>query len=168
MNIPWQNYSEYSPEEKLWIERARAFLIPCVLAAIICLTSSCNSDPVYAEVVDLNTIRTIESSGNPFAVSKTGAVGLYQIMPCVLQEYNSFNKTNYSRADLFNPKINETIARWYLIKRIPQMLKHYGKAITTTNCIIAYNAGVRAVIKGYTPKETKNYLAKYQRLARAK
>lgn len=120
-----------------------------------------------AEVVDLNTIQQIESAGNPNAVGLTGDIGLYQITPCVLEEYNTFNKANYSRIDLFNPIINEQIARWYLTRRIPQLLRRYGKKVNTRNCIIAYNAGIRAVIRSYCPKTTKNYLAKYKRLVKA-
>ena len=150
----WQREPE-SPRDNFII-----ILIALILAGIIIF----GVKTARAEVVDLNTIKQIESAGNPLAVSRTGAVGLYQIMPCVLSEYNQFNKSNHSRPDLFNPAVNEKIAKWYLEVRIPQMLKHYGKAITTTNCITAYNAGIRAVVKGYLPKETANYLQKYARL----
>ena len=150
----WQREPE-SPRDDFII-----ILIALVLAGIIIF----GVKTARAEVVDLNTIKQIESAGNPLAVSRTGAIGLYQIMPCVLSEYNSFNKSNHSRPDLFNPLVNEKIAKWYLTKRIPQMLRHYGKAINTTNCLIAYNAGIRAVVKGYLPKETKNYLLRYAKL----
>lgn len=153
-------YQQKDPQEGF------GFIVAVIIFAI--LATLIYANVARAEVVDLDTIRQIESSGNPLAVSKTGACGLYQIMPCVLQEYNQFNKTNYSRLDLFNPKTNEKIANWYLNKRIPQMLRHYGKEVNTNNCIIAYNAGIRAVVKGYLPKETKNYLNKYARLARTK
>jgi soluble lytic murein transglycosylase-like protein len=122
---------------------------------------------VRAEVVDLNIVKQIESAGNPLAVSRTGAIGLYQIMPCVLSEYNTFNKANHSRPELFNPQVNAKIAKWYLEVRIPQMLRHYGKEVNTSNCLIAYNAGIRAVVKGYLPRETANYLKKYARLTNA-
>jgi len=118
----------------------------------------------HADIVDLKIIAQIESSNNPLAVSHCGAVGTYQIMPVVLSEYNTFNKTNFSRSNLFSAEINEKIAKWYLGKRIPQMLRHYGKAVTTTNCITAYNAGIRAVVKGYLPEETRRYLKKYAKL----
>ena len=144
-----------SPKEKFWI-----ILIALVLFGVLIFSIK----TARAEVVDLNTIKQIESAGNPLAVSRTGAIGLYQIMPCVLAEYNLYNKVNLQRVDLFNPLVNEQIAKWYLTKRIPQMLRHYGKAITTTNCITAYNAGIRAVVKGYLPRETANYLQKYARL----
>jgi len=36
----------------------------------------------------------------------------------------------------------------------------------SNKCSNQYNAGIRAVVKGYLPRETKNYLAKYARLAK--
>ena len=116
----------------------------------------------FAQEVDLKIIAKIESAFNPLAYNpKTQAIGLYQITPIVLREYNQFNKTNYTKKDVFNPVINEKIARWYLFVRIPQMLKYYKKEVNLRNIIIAYNAGIRAVVKGYLPKETREYLRKY-------
>ena len=165
MSDPYFNF--YSKQEQKRFHSA-IILIVCIIGALfICLFSSCQATPARAEV-DLSIIQQIESSGNPKAVSRVGAIGLYQIMPCVLQEYNQFNKTNYTRSDLFNPQINEQIAKWYLTKRIPQMLRHFGKEINTRNCIVAYNAGIRAVVKGYLPKETARYLVLYKNLRLAK
>jgi len=122
--------------------------------------------PTFAfgqDIINLKIIAKIESNFNPLAYNpKTQAIGLYQITPIVLQEYNQFNKTNYTKKDVFNPVINEKIARWYLFMRIPQMLKYYKREVNLRNIIIAYNAGINAVIKGYLPKETKEYLRKYE------
>ena len=117
----------------------------------------------FAQEVDLKIIAKIESAFNPLVYNpKTQAIGLYQITPIVLKEYNQFNKTNYTQKDLINPVINEKIARWYLFVRIPQMLKYYKKEVNLRNILVAYNAGIKAVIKGYLPKETKEYLRKYE------
>ena len=108
MSDPYFNF--YSKQEQKRFHSA-IILIVCIIGALfICLFSSCQATPARAEV-DLSIIQQIESSGNPKAVSRVGAIGLYQIMPCVLQEYNQFNKTNYTRSDLFNPQINEQIAK---------------------------------------------------------
>jgi hypothetical protein len=122
--------------------------------------------PTFAfsqDIVNLKIIAKIESNFNPLAYNpKTQAIGLYQITPIVLQEYNQFNKTNYTKKDVFNPIINEKIARWYLFMRIPQMLKYYKKEVNLRNILVAYNAGIKAVVKGYIPKETREYLRKYE------
>ena len=115
------------------------------------------------DIINLKIIAKIESNFNPLAYNKkTQATGLYQITPIVLKEYNQFNHTNYIQKDLINPIINEKIARWYLFVRIPQMLKYYKKEVNLRNILVAYNAGIKAVVKGYLPKETKEYLKKYE------
>ena len=123
--------------------------------------------PVYAEQVNLKIISYIESHNNPMAYNRhSQASGQYQIMPILLKEYNNFNKTNYTLRDLFNTKINEQIAYWYLEKRIPQLLRHYKKEITIDNILICYNAGIGNLLKGNIPIETKNYIKKYKQLSK--
>lgn len=115
-----------------------------------------------AETIDMNVIIQIESSNNPVAYNtSTDARGLGQITPICLKEYNQFNKASHQPRDLFNPLINKQIMSWYLTKRIPQMLRYYNKKVTVKNCIIAYNAGIKAVVKGYLPKETRRYINRY-------
>lgn len=128
-----------------------------VLAVLLTLQS-----PVWAEI-DLSRIAQIESSGNPLAFnSRSKARGLYQITPICLKEYNSFHKAKYGPQDLFNPKVNEQIASWYLNVRIPKMLRYFGRADTTENRIICYSAGISYVVSGKPiPSETKQYLKKY-------
>jgi len=113
--------------------------------------------------VNLETIKQIESSGNPRAYNKTShARGLYQITPIVLKDYNIYNKPRYNPADLFTPAVNLKIAGWYLNVRIPQMLRYYNKPICINNILIAYNAGINYVVKGKKlPAETINYINNY-------
>ena len=115
-------------------------------------------------VIDMDIIKTIESNNNPNAVSPAGAIGLYQIMPITLEDYNQMNKKKYTAEQLFNPQVNKNIAEWYITKRIPQMLKHYKLPVNTNSILHAYNAGIGNVVKGVLPKETKNYLTKYNQL----
>jgi len=114
--------------------------------------------------LDLSIIKQIESSGNPLAYNKSShARGLFQITPICLKEYNNFHTEQYDLSDLFNPIINEKIAAWYLEKRIPQMLKHFGKDVSLENILISYNAGVSYVVSGKPlPLETVNYIKKYK------
>lgn len=114
--------------------------------------------------IDMLAIQQIESGGRAWVIAKDGSVGLYQLMPCVLAEYNRFHGTWWTMKDLLDPRLNYVIAAWYLTCRIPAMLTAYGKPVTTRNVIIAYNAGIRAVVCGYVPKTTRAYLAKYARL----
>jgi hypothetical protein len=134
-------------------------IISLLYIALIMLVGS-----AQANQIDMAAIKHIESRGNARAVSRTGAVGLYQIMPCVLKEYNQFNRITYSRRDLFNPAVNEAIARWYLTVRIPQMLRAYRIPVTTNNILHAYNAGVGNLKRGIMPRETKNYIQRYNKL----
>ena len=119
----------------------------------------------YADSININLtiIKTIESSGDPNAFNRSsGARGLYQITPIVLKEYNSINKTQYTINDLFDSDINTMIAKWYLTKRIPQMLRYFKKPITINNVLISYNAGINYVVKELPlPSETRQYIRKY-------
>ena len=110
----------------------------------------------------MGRISSIESSNNSKAYNrKSGARGLYQITEICLKDYNQFHKVKYTSQDLFIPEINEKIARWYLEKRIPQMLRYYNIPVTTDNILWAYNAGIGKVVKGVMPDETKDYIKKY-------
>lgn len=121
-----------------------------------------NGDTV---VIDMDIIKSIESGGNPYAISSVGARGLYQIMPITLREFNNFNETSYTVDDLFNSEINSNIANWYMFERIPQMLRHFKKPVTLRNILWAYNAGIGNVVKDRMPDQTKNYIQKYERLS---
>jgi soluble lytic murein transglycosylase-like protein len=69
-------------------------------------------------------------------------------------------------SDLYDVKLNKKVAVWYLTRRIPQMLRAKGKPVTVENILIAYNAGIGRVVKGIKPSETRQYLKKYQKLAK--
>ena len=119
--------------------------------------------------VNLDTIKQIESSGNPDAISFRGAKygrGLYQISEVCLADYNQFagHVFTFYPKDLFNPKINEMIAKWYLTKRIPAMLRHYNKEVTVENVLWAYSAGIGRVVEGVMSSETKEYIFLYKNL----
>jgi hypothetical protein len=49
-------------------------------------------------------------------------------------------------------------------KRIPQLLNHYGVQDNERNRLIAYNAGIKTLIKGSKLKqETTDYINKYEK-----
>lgn len=118
--------------------------------------------------VDIDTIIQIESSGNPNAYNKgSQARGLMQITPICLKEYNSFNRASFNLSDLFVPEINIKIGTWYINKRIPQMLRYYKIEDTINNRLIAYNFGIGNLKNGVPlPKETRDYIKKYERRAK--
>ncbi len=78
------------------------------------------SDRVVGEnkIIDskfVNAIISIESNWNPLLVSHKGAIGLMQLMPETLMEWNKYHpKEKYNLENLFNPKINKKIGTWYL------------------------------------------------------
>ena len=124
--------------------------------------------PCSAQEIDINAIIQIESSGNPLAYNKRSqARGLMQITPICLDDYNGNGGVIFSvrTEELFDPKINIMIGKWYLNYRIPQMLNYYGYPDTIENRLIAYNAGISFVVKGWAlPKETRDYIKKYRKL----
>lgn len=119
-----------------------------------------------AMALDMNRIAHIESSGNPAAVSRAGAIGLFQVMPIVVADYNAratgFGGRKYLVRDMFSAYHNTRVASWYLNVRIPQMLRHYGLRVSDRNILIAYNAGINVLVKKKPlPTETVQYLKKY-------
>lgn len=146
----------------------KRYVIMFLIATVILVCAVC-VNKARAEEVNLDIIAQIESSGDPRAYNpNTDARGLYQITPICLKEYNNHHRNSpiLSANALFCPEISRKVAEWYLTVRIPQMLSYYHKSNTVRNCIIAYNAGIRAVVKSYLPEETEQYLKKYARLAK--
>lgn len=85
-----------------------------------------------------------ESSMNPNAKSSQEAIGLYQIRPVALAEYNQRNKTNYTQNDLRNPSINTIVRDWtinFLSKR-PWVTKgNPSDQVKLSKIYAAYNWG---------------------------
>ncbi|MFA5094909.1 MAG: lytic transglycosylase domain-containing protein, partial [Candidatus Omnitrophota bacterium] len=116
-------------------------------------------------LIDRSIIERIESRGDPSAVSPRGAVGLRQIMPCCLQDFNEGTGKTYTMADMTDPAKNREVSDWYFDVRIPQLLTSNGLAVTQENILRAYNQGVGGLASGAYPEETQNYVAAYRRLA---
>lgn len=133
-----------------------------ILASLICVSV------VKAEEINLSIIATIESNNNPNAYNKTSkAVGMYQITPICLKDYNQLNKNQFQLSEMFEPNKAKIVANWYLNKRIPQLLRHYRIIDTIDNRLWAYNAGIGRVVKNIKPLETRNYIIKYHKLERS-
>lgn len=88
-----------------------------------------------------------ESSFNPYAVSRKGAVGIMQLMPETAQKYGVYNR--------YNVDLNLEAG----IKHLKYLYQKYNKNLPLT--LAAYNAGEEAVkkYKGIPPyKETRTYI----------
>ena len=118
-----------------------------------------------APSVDMVKIATIESHNDPSAYNRaSGAIGLCQITPVSLEDFNRAHRTTYPIKNLWDGQFNIMVADWYANIRIPQMLRAYHIKDTVKNRLWAYNAGIGRVRHGIMPKETREYVKKYNAL----
>lgn len=93
-----------------------------------------------------------ESNFNPNALGDThlqgGAIGLMQIRPPALADYNRANGTSYAHAKMYDPRLNIEVGAWYL----GQLVKRNG----LTAGMEMFNVGEAGYKKGI--RNTK-YLA---------
>ena len=152
---------------------------------LTCIVLLCCTSLSWAEVdwdLLVACVIEVESGGNPNAVSNAGAIGLMQITPIVLQEWNQYQKSLqinlyydersrlmmyknlYKKKNLFDSSINYEIGTWYLYR-----LQYHYKC-PTIECILAgYNGGITRLKKNNwdiskMPKETKEYVKKVMKL----
>lgn len=136
-----------------------------LLAVLMLWTVSARAESSIPVFVNMEVIKQIESSGNADAYNPAGnAYGWFQITPICLADFNKANNEHYTVKELFNPQINSRVAYWYFEIRLPQLLGHFGIVDSVHNRIIAYNAGIKRLMKGELPQETKNYLSRYDKL----
>jgi hypothetical protein len=148
------------------------FEVIALIALLLLVLSLLFGNKARAQVcpaIDLSIISQIESSNNPLAYnSRSGACGAFQVTQVCLNDYNAYNSPQIAKKALFSTPMGRKVADWYLNKRIPQLLKHYKLPDTLDNRLVCYNAGIGKLCKGIIPQESKNYIKKYQRLAKAR
>ena len=137
------------------------------IAAVIISIILCFCVVAFAEEINFDKLLVavvqVESSGRPYVVSKAGAVGLAQITPIVIKEYQD-NGGNLTLSDMFVPEHNLTVAKWYLLR-----LYHYYKCDTIEKIAMAYNFGITRCKRNNfdlskTCRETRNYVKKVRDL----
>src|SRR6202171_2266250 len=117
-------------------------------AAICQAASRHNVDPSLVRAV----IR-VESNFNPNAVSRTGAMGLMQLMPQTARQLNVVNP--------FDPQQNVDAC----VLHLKRLMESYGGDVKLT--LAAYNAGAGAVARSAgVPhfRETRNYVRRITQL----
>lgn len=170
IHTPKEDWQVKEIEEGLSRVNVFGYLTAVILfVALILLFLFCNkaqAQNIPCPAVDLDIIATIESSNNPLAYNKkSGAVGMYQITPICLKEYNAYHRgKEIALNGLYSPQVARLVADWYINHRIPQMLRFYGLNDNITNRLWGYNAGIGRVKQGFMPEETRNYIAKYERM----
>lgn len=137
-----------------------------VLLAIMA-TDLENDLPGEMHKLDFVKLARIESSMNPEAYNKkTKATGLFQITPVVVKEYNERFKTSLTLENMKSITISTRVAIWYADHRIPQILRYYKRPVTTQTILWCWNAGIGKYLKGIMPEETREFINKYNKLAR--
>lgn len=122
--------------------------------------------------IDVDKVILNESSGDPLKYNpNSGARGIMQVTPIALQDWNQIHPNRqYGLRDLFNEQINMEVGKWYLQKRVPELLKSKGTPVTRDNVLAGYNWGANAVSKWAgrkgrfeeLPDETQDYLLRYE------
>lgn len=126
-------------------------------------------------VINMGAIIQIESSGNPNAESPVGCRGLCQIAKDTWYECTDRMGVAWSwDDDAWDPGCNRAVGNYYLNKRIPAMLNHYGIQDTIQMRLGAYNWGIGNLVRewnqhghgwiNHAPQETVDYIRKYSRI----
>jgi len=73
---------------------------------------------------------------------KHHAVGLFQITKGVVKDYNTTHDTSYTKSGMLDPRVNATIAAWYLSEKvIPKFQVEWNNAKQIAIIAQAWNSG---------------------------
>lgn len=151
----------YKTHESNTIGIVMGIVVFLTLLTILTLIAGCawaSSD------VDMTVITEIESGGNVNGYNRSShARGLCQITPVVLAEYDATFHSHHNVDELYIGQFNLLVGDYYMNFKIPRYLKHYHIKDTVRNRLIAYNCGIRCLVRNRTPpKETIEYVLKYE------
>jgi len=172
-------------------------LITALILFLLCLWLASAIRVEGADEIDWDrlvaAIIKVESNGNSNAIGSSGEIGLMQVSPIVLLEYNEVND-NYvypiyyipkgvdrlpyleklfrklSLEQLYEPNINKYVGTWYLHR----LKDHYLKEnYTIERLLAAYNGGITRLRKvnydvSKMPKSTRRYVKKVMALYKEK
>jgi len=117
---------------------------------------------------DIKYLAIIESGLNPRAVSRVGAMGLWQFMPATGREYKLY--VNNYMDDRMDPELATEAAVKYL-KALHRMFGDWEVALAAYNCgpgnvrkAIRRSGGKKTFwgIYNYLPRETRSYIPQFQ------
>lgn len=137
----------------------------CLFIASLMLIGGCLvAKPAHAADIDMNKIAMIESSGCKQKIGKfEHARGCWQVTSPALADWNQAHpREQYRLEQMLNDRLCLKVASWYMNVRIPQMIRAYGKPVSTKSILVAYNAGIKYVRFDLPlPTKTISYLNKY-------
>lgn len=107
-------------------------------------------------------IITVESAGNPYAVSYAGAIGLMQVKPIAAKEVLGWRPT---RSQLMNPFFNVMVGLRYY-KWLQQEMK--GRHQASFHALVAYNMGIYRYRSHYHASYNPQQYIYVQKIMRAK
>lgn len=177
-----QRYADYLLEHKLksrWIKGKRRYWVDIPLVQQFKQVAAQQYLPYVAqaasrygvdEALILALIET-ESSFNPFAVSRSHAYGLMQVMPNTAGRdyFQRIKKNDHrpSRQFLFNAQNNIEVGSGYLSILRDVYLRGIRDPLTQEYCMIAaYNGGAGQLLRSFD-RDTKKAIAKINRLTPA-
>ncbi|WP_187308783.1 transglycosylase SLT domain-containing protein [Buchnera aphidicola] len=101
----------------------------------------------------IKSIIYVESSGNPYAKSKSNAIGLMQIKPSAagMEVYRLNGKKGQpSIKELYNPKININIGTAYISFLEKRLMNIKNKDVMRYATIVSYVNGTSALLKTFS------------------
>ena len=139
------------------------FLFAVLVTLLLLLALSYWIEQARADEIDeiLPYLIEAESGGDPHAIGDNGEVGLCQISPITLIEYNNLHgSATFHYEDLFDEVTNRVIATWYL-----RRLRDHYKCEILEQILTAYNWGIGNLKKANydinkAPESTKEYIRK--------
>jgi soluble lytic murein transglycosylase-like protein len=139
-------------------------ILSILFTFLIAVPAQASAQP-RKDIPDMKIISRIESSNDPGAIGKLDEVGLFQLRPAVLADFNRVHSTTYPRQDLFDATLNHRIAVWYM-----NWIAARPGVNSTEDMIIAWNWGIgnyrNWVASGRAPSDlpavTWAYLKKYR------
>ena len=160
-NYPYfRNVRQWERVSQKWSPKPWIFILAVIFLLLFIALA-------FAQEVNLDIIIAIESNWRAEAVNRhSQATGLGQITPIALKDFNQLNGTHYTMADLKDPQRNMRISYWTLTERIPQLLRHFKKAVTVDHILWVYNSGIGNLVRGIKPRETVAYIKHYKEMSR--